>query len=138
LNVELIKPLQNLKKKQLDPSTDIVDQIKSILKSNKKILKGGYTLKTGVIREKKVAGIEIGGLNTKIMSGVQKVDQDILFWSKKLDDAKNEIKYLQNKNVVVLNKSRMISNLKNYHIPKILEIIKGYKAQKKQLAKNIL
>lgn len=31
LNVELIKPLQNLKKKQLDPSTDIVDQIKSIL-----------------------------------------------------------------------------------------------------------
>jgi len=116
----------------------VVDQIKSILKSNKKILKGGYTLKTGVIREKKVAGIEIGGLNTKIMSGVQKVDQDIVFWSKKLDDAKNEIKYLQNKNVVVLNKSRMISNLKNYHIPKILEIIKGYKAQKKQLAKNIL
>jgi len=34
----------------------VVDQIKSILKNNKKILKGGYTLKTGVIREKKVAG----------------------------------------------------------------------------------
>ena len=37
----------------------VVDQIKSILKSNKKILKGGYTLKTGVIREKKVAGIKV-------------------------------------------------------------------------------
>ena len=36
----------------------VVDQIKSILKSNKKILKGGYILKTGVIREKKVAGIK--------------------------------------------------------------------------------
>ena len=41
----------------------VVDQIKSILKSNKKILKGGYTLKTGVIREKKVAGIkQIGNI----------------------------------------------------------------------------
>jgi len=37
----------------------VVDQIKSILKSNKKILKGGYTLKTGVIREKKIAGIKV-------------------------------------------------------------------------------
>jgi hypothetical protein len=36
----------------------VVDQIKSILKSNKKILKGGYTLKTGTIRDKKVAGIK--------------------------------------------------------------------------------
>lgn len=37
----------------------VVDQIKSILKSNKKILKGGYTMKTGVIRESKVAGIKV-------------------------------------------------------------------------------
>ena len=36
----------------------VVDQIKSILKSNKKILKGGYSIKTGTIREKKVAGIK--------------------------------------------------------------------------------
>jgi hypothetical protein len=40
----------------------VVDQIKSILKSNKKILKGGYTLKTGTIREKKIAGFKIGSL----------------------------------------------------------------------------
>lgn len=44
----------------------VVDQIKSILKSNKKILKGGYTLKTGVIREKKVAGINV-------ISGLKKI-----------------------------------------------------------------
>jgi hypothetical protein len=36
----------------------VVDQIKSILKSNKKILKGGYILKTGTIRDKKIAGIK--------------------------------------------------------------------------------
>jgi len=47
----------------------VVDQIKSILKSNKKILKGGYTLKTGVIREKKVAGIDV----KNIMSGVDNI-----------------------------------------------------------------
>lgn len=42
----------------------VVDQIKSILKSNKKILKGGYGIKSGTIREKKVAGIDvISGLN---------------------------------------------------------------------------
>ena len=46
----------------------VVDQIKSILKSNKKILKGGYTLKTGVIREKKVAGINV-------ISGTNNVDR---------------------------------------------------------------
>lgn len=40
----------------------IVDQIKFILKSNKKILKGGYTLKTGTIRERKIAGLKIGAL----------------------------------------------------------------------------
>jgi hypothetical protein len=31
LNVDQIKPLQNLKKKQLDPATDIIEQIKIIL-----------------------------------------------------------------------------------------------------------
>jgi hypothetical protein len=34
----------------------VVEEIKTILKNNKKILKGGYTLKTGVIREKKILG----------------------------------------------------------------------------------
>lgn len=36
----------------------VVDQIKSILKENKKILKGGYSLKNGKIREQKVAGLK--------------------------------------------------------------------------------
>jgi hypothetical protein len=36
----------------------IVDQIKSILKENKKILKGGYKIKPGIIREKKIAGMK--------------------------------------------------------------------------------
>ena len=36
----------------------VIDRIKSILKENKKILKGGYTLKSGQIREKKVAGFK--------------------------------------------------------------------------------
>jgi hypothetical protein len=34
----------------------VLEEIKTILKTNKKILKGGYTLKSGVIREKKVLG----------------------------------------------------------------------------------
>ena len=59
----------------------VVDQIKSILKSNKKILKGGYTLKTGVIREKKVAGI-------KVVSGVEYTKSEYL---QEIEDVKNEI-----------------------------------------------
>jgi hypothetical protein len=34
----------------------VLEEIKTILKSNKKILKGGYTIKSGVIREKKILG----------------------------------------------------------------------------------
>jgi len=48
----------------------VVDQIKSILKENKKILKGGYTLKSGQIREKKVAGFKqtkyLGAASSKV------------------------------------------------------------------------
>lgn len=49
----------------------VVDQIKSILKSNKKILKGGYTLKTGVIREKKIAGLDKDNILNKINYSLQ-------------------------------------------------------------------
>lgn len=49
----------------------VVDQIKSILKSNKKILKGGYTLKTGVIREKKIAGFDKDNILHKINYSAQ-------------------------------------------------------------------
>ena len=48
----------------------VVDQIKSILKENKKILKGGYSLKNGKIREKKVAGFKqtkyLGAASSKV------------------------------------------------------------------------
>lgn len=141
----------------------VVDQIKSILKENKKILKGGYSLKSGKIREQKVAGLKqtkylgaaksseyhkdtkshnvnirvVSGMNTRIMSGVKEIDEQIEFWTNKLDDSKKEIKYLQDKNVIVLGKQQMINRLKNYHIPKITEIIRYYQKQKKQLAKNI-
>jgi len=47
----------------------VVDQIKSILKNNKKILKGGYGIKAGTIREKKVAGIDVKNM----MSGVDNI-----------------------------------------------------------------
>lgn len=48
----------------------VVDQIKSILKENKKILKGGYSLKNGKIREQKVAGLKqtkyLGAASSKV------------------------------------------------------------------------
>jgi hypothetical protein len=49
----------------------IVDQIKSILKDNKKILKGGYTLKAGTIREKKIAGLDKDNVLNKINYSLQ-------------------------------------------------------------------
>ena len=72
----------------------VVDQIKSILKSNKKILKGGYTLKTGVIREKKVAGI-------KVVSGVEYTKSEYL---QEIEDVKKVI-LQQIKEVEKLEKS---------------------------------
>ena len=60
----------------------VVDQIKSILKSNKKILKGGYTIKTGVIREKKVAGINvINGINDDILKELKSIQQREIYFS---------------------------------------------------------
>jgi len=48
----------------------VVDQIKSILKENKKILKGGYSLKNGKIRDKKIAGFKeskyLGAASSKV------------------------------------------------------------------------
>ena len=71
----------------------VVDQIKSILKSNKKILKGGYTLKTGVIREKKVAGIKVvSGVNndvTRSINAYKKLENDIKIAQKNYDLAKD-------------------------------------------------
>ena len=71
----------------------VVDQIKSILKSNKKILKGGYTLKTGVIREKKVAGIKVvSGVNndvTRSINAYKKLENDIKIAQKNYDSAKD-------------------------------------------------
>lgn len=49
----------------------VVDQIKSILKNNKKILKGGYGIKAGTIREKKVAGIDKDSILQKITYSLQ-------------------------------------------------------------------
>jgi hypothetical protein len=60
----------------------VVDQIKSILKSNKKILKGGYTLKTGMIREKKIAGIQvINGINDDILKELKSIQQREIYFN---------------------------------------------------------
>jgi len=66
----------------------VIDQIKSILKSNKKILKGGYTLKTGVIREKKIGAIKVvnGMYNTTDLLN------DINYWQTILLELRNEYK----------------------------------------------
>lgn len=66
----------------------VIDQIKSILKSNKKILKGGYTLKSGVIREKKIGAIKVvnGMYNTTDLLN------DINYWQTILLELRNEYK----------------------------------------------
>lgn len=66
----------------------VIDQIKSILKSNKKILKGGYTLKAGTIREAKVAGLKVlnGMYNTTDLLN------DINYWQTILLELRSEYK----------------------------------------------
>jgi hypothetical protein len=66
----------------------VIDQIKSILKSNKKILKGGYTLKSGVIRENKIGAIKVvnGMYNTTDLLN------DINYWQTILLELRNEYK----------------------------------------------
>jgi hypothetical protein len=67
----------------------IVDQIKSILKDNKKILKSGYSIKAGTIREKKVAGIKIAGTN---YNDPKYLFNEMLFWQNQLDKLRAEYK----------------------------------------------
>jgi hypothetical protein len=77
----------------------VVDQIKSILKSNKKILKGGYTLKTGIIREKKIAGVDKDSILNKINYSLQlqELYNDKLYFLRQIKpsnaiDQKNKLK----------------------------------------------
>ena len=60
----------------------IVDQIKSILKNNKKILKGGYAIKSGSIREKKIAGMDvINGINDDILKELKSIQQREIYFN---------------------------------------------------------
>jgi len=103
----------------------IVDQIKSILKDNKKILKGGYTLKAGTIREKKIAGI--GKISSEFINQLKEANNKLIKWQKVLS-------------VLILKKANEPVNLKKltaFDIKTVRNAIKEQKIHIQQLKKNI-
>jgi len=109
----------------------VVDQIKSILKSNKKILKGGYTLKTGVIREKKVAGI-------KVVSGIGKIGSEMINELKVAHD--KLIKWQKVLSALDIEKAKVSKEIKPVvamDIKRVKDAIKEQKIHIQQLKKNI-
>jgi hypothetical protein len=109
----------------------VVDQIKSILKSNKKILKGGYTLKTGVIREKKVAGI-------KVVSGIGKIGSEMINELKVAHE--KLIKWQKVLSALDIEKAKVSKGMKPVvamDIKRVKDAIKEQKIHIQQLKKNI-
>jgi hypothetical protein len=109
----------------------VVDQIKSILKNNKKILKGGYTLKTGVIREKKVAGI-------KVVSGIGKIGSEMINELKVAHD--KLIKWQKVLSALDIEKAKVSKGMKPVvamDIKRVKDAIKEQKIHIQQLKKNI-
>ena len=103
----------------------IVDQIKSILKDNKKILKGGYTLKAGTIREKKIAGI--GKISSEFINELKSANDKLIKWQKVLS-------------VLILKKANEPVNLKKltaFDIKTVRNAIREQKIHIQQLKKNI-
>jgi hypothetical protein len=103
----------------------IVDQIKSILKDNKKILKGGYTLKAGTIREKKIAGI--GKISSEFINELKAANDKLIKWQKVLS-------------LLILKKANEPVNLKKltaFDIKTVKNAIKEQKIHIQQLKKNI-
>jgi hypothetical protein len=83
----------------------VIDQIKSILKSNKKILKGGYTLKTGVMREKKIAGIKRIG-KIKVVSGLPSYKDPDMARELELYADNDSLLYFQRRKPILINLSK--------------------------------
>lgn len=109
----------------------VVDQIKSILKSNKKILKGGYTLKSGVIREKKVAGIKvvtgIGAIGSEMINELKVAHEKLIKWQKVLS-------------ALDIEKAKVSKGMKPVvamDIKRVKDAIKEQKIHIQQLKKNI-
>jgi len=103
----------------------IVDQIKSILKDNKKILKGGYTLKAGTIREKKIAGI--GKISSEFINELKAANDKLIKWQKVLS-------------LLILKKANEPVNLKKltaFDIKTVRNAIREQKIHIQQLKKNI-
>jgi hypothetical protein len=103
----------------------IVDQIKSILKDNKKILKGGYKIKTGIIREKKIAGIN--KISNEFINQLKEANNKLIKWQKVLS-------------VLILKKANEPVNLKKltaFDIKTVRNAIREQKIHIQQLKKNI-
>ena len=103
----------------------IVDQIKSILKDNKKILKGGYTLKTGIIREKKIAGI--GKVSSELINELKQANEKLIKWQKVLS-------------LLIIEKTKVPTGLKSvvaFDIKTVKNAIKEQKTHIQELKKNI-
>ena len=103
----------------------IVDQIKSILKDNKKILKGGYTLKTGIIREKKIAGI--GKVSSELINELKGANEKLIKWQKVLS-------------LLIIEKTKVSTGLKSVvamDIKRVKDAIKEQKTHIQELKKNI-
>ena len=106
----------------------IVDEIKTILKNNKKILKGGYKVAPGKIREKVISGTK--KLNTDIFNKLKKVDEDIFLNNKFLNDYINAKDYAKR----IKNKAAYIQYTK-IDIPRIKKLIIQLKKHKTELKK---
>jgi hypothetical protein len=103
----------------------IVDQIKSILKDNKKILKGGYTLKAGTIREKKIDGI--GKISSELINQLKEANNKLIKWQKVLS-------------ALILKKANEPVNLKKltaFDIKTVRNQIREQKIHIRELKKNI-
>jgi hypothetical protein len=105
----------------------IVDQIKSILKENKKILKGGYTLKPGTIREKKIAGI--GKISSEFINDLKSANDKLIRYQNVLMILMDE----KNSQTLSPIRKRTIS----FDIKTIKNIIKEQKIHIRELKKNI-
>jgi hypothetical protein len=105
----------------------IVNQIKSILKDNKKILKGGYKIKPGIIREKKISGI--GKISNEFIDQLKQANNKLIQWQNVLLALMNQ-KNTQNVSPV---RKRTIA----FDIKTVKNAIKEQKIHIQQIKKNI-
>jgi hypothetical protein len=103
-HVKKAKPVKLVYK----PSTkklSLINEIKTLLKNDKKILVRGYKLKSGKLRDKKISGVKKSparslhkdtkshNVNIRVMSGVQNLNE---YWLKNLQDYIKVLKEKEN------------------------------------------